>query len=173
MPNISICSIIKSTENSGFGNEWTFTLRGQQWTSIGRRGTLEGEWRKKGKKWENSNTKGKERAYFKWKRSKVSNATKKPRNTGTEQIHRVSQPSALAASRAWSHRALQIKAAYCCEELQNVSQRPPQFLNNGNTASPQTFTIFCSGKANITNILNKWNDKNSFKKCSVSIKRSV
>lgn len=79
--------------------------------------------------------KGKERGItFKWKRSKVSNATKEAENWGLNRFT-VSQPSALAASQAWSHRALQIKAAYCCKELQNVSKRPPQFLNNGNTAS--------------------------------------
>lgn len=33
----------------------------------------------------------KERGYFKWKRSKVSNATKKPRTTETEQIYHISQ----------------------------------------------------------------------------------
>ena len=45
------------------------------------------------------------------------------------------------------------------EALHNVSKRPAKFFNNDNIASPQTFTIFCWGKANITNILNKWNDK--------------
>lgn len=58
MPDISICSVNKSTENSGCGNEWAFTIREKKKKTDE---DTEKEFmkvtdEKKWKKWENTDT---------------------------------------------------------------------------------------------------------------------